>query len=233
MVFSSIYFLFIFLPVVLLLYFTAPPRLRNIILLIASIFFYAWGEPIYVFLMLLSIIINYVMGIDIARSETEGRKKRNLFFAVAINILILGFFKYYGFCLDIVNSITPLDLEYRELPLPIGISFYTFQALSYIIDVYKGKVEPQKNIISFAVFISMFPQLVAGPIVKYTDIEDKLKERDLNRTDIAQGIERLVMGLAKKVGLGFQHVVAQQGAQAASETGGLFGCHFILLSGCQ
>lgn len=182
----------------LLLYFNAPDRLKNPILLIASIFFYAWGEPVYVVLMLFSILFNYVLGLDIDRSE-GARRKRNLVFAIIINVLILGFFKYYGFCVEFINSITPLDLEYRELPLPIGISFYTFQAMSYIIDVYRGKVEPQKNIIHFATYISMFPQLVAGPIVKYTDIVDQLKHRNIERTDIALGIERLVMGLGKKV----------------------------------
>lgn len=197
---------------VLLLYFAAPDRLKNSILLIASIFFYAWGEPVYVVLMLFSILFNYVLGIDIGRSE-GGRRKRNLIYAIIINILILGFFKYYGFCVEFINSITPLDLEYRELPLPIGISFYTFQAMSYIIDVYKGKVESQKNIIHFATFISMFPQLVAGPIVKYTDIADQLKHRDIERNDIALGMERLVLGLAKKVllanNLGFLYTTIQ------------------------
>lgn len=176
-----------------------PPKVKNLVLLTASIFFYAWGEPVYVVLMLFSTLFNYVLGLDIARKEKEAARKRSLIFAVIINLFILGFFKYYGFLLDIFNAITPFHLSYRELPLPIGISFYTFQALSYIIDVYRKKVCVQKNIILFAVYITMFPQLVAGPIVKYEEICDQLKEREITASDFAAGLERLVIGLSKKV----------------------------------
>ena len=198
-VFSSVYFLFIFLPVVLLLYYAASPKVKNPVLLLASIFFYAWGEPIYVVLMLFSTVFNYVMGCDIAREKPAAAKKRSLVFAVVINLLILGFFKYYGFLLETINGIFPFDLPYRELPLPIGISFYTFQALSYIIDIYRGKVEVQKNFVLFAMYITMFPQLVAGPIVKYSDIGADLKERKITAEDMGEGIRRLIIGLGKKV----------------------------------
>lgn len=139
MLFSSITFLFVFLPIVLAVYFLVPYRFKNLVMLIASLFFYAWGEPVYVILMILSICLNYVCGLDIAEKADDDRKKRNsLIFAVVVNLLLLGFFKYYGFLMESVNAVLPFDIPYRELPLPIGISFYTFQALSYIIDVYRG-----------------------------------------------------------------------------------------------
>ena len=147
-------------------------------MLLASIFFYAWGEPVYIILMLLSILLNYFCGQDIdAKREDERKAKRSLIFAVVINLLLLGFFKYYGFLMDSINTVLSADIPYRELPLPIGISFYTFQALSYIADVYWGKVKPQKNILYFALYSSMFPQLIAGPIVRYIDIEQQLEKR--------------------------------------------------------
>ncbi|MFQ6962443.1 MAG: MBOAT family protein, partial [Clostridium sp.] len=132
MLFSSITFLFIFLPVTLVLYFVVPHKFRNIIMLIASLIFYAWGEPVYIILMLLSIFLNYVCGLDICQKEDDPQKAhRSLIFAIVANLLLLGFFKYYGFLLDSLNAVLPVDIPYRELPLPIGISFYTFQALSY------------------------------------------------------------------------------------------------------
>ena len=167
MLFSSITFLFLFLPVVLVIYYLVPWKAKNVFLLIASLLFYAWGEPVYVVLMILSILLNYFCGRDIKANEDDPRKaKFNVAFAVVVNVLILGFFKYYGFLLDTVNAIFQLDLTYRELPLPIGISFYTFQAISYIVDIYRGKVKPQKNILHFALYISMFPQLIAGNVIK-------------------------------------------------------------------
>ena len=181
MLFSSITFLFVFLPVVLAVYFLVPYRFKNLVMLIASLFFYAWGEPVYVILMILSICLNYVCGLDIAEKSEDQKKKRNsLIFAVVFNLLILGFFKYYGFLMESVNAVFPFEIPYRELPLPIGISFYTFQALSYIIDVYRGEVKPQKKLLYFALYISMFPQLIAGPIVRYVDIEEQLEHRTMN-----------------------------------------------------
>ncbi len=200
MLFSSITFLFIFLPVTLVLYFVVPHKFRNIIMLIASLIFYAWGEPVYIILMLLSIFLNYVCGLDICQKEDDPQKAhRSLIFAIVANLLLLGFFKYYGFLLDSLNAVLPVDIPYRELPLPIGISFYTFQALSYIMDVYRKEVRPQKNILYFAMYICMFPQLIAGPIVRYIDIEEQLKNRTVTMRKFGQGAEYFMIGLAKKV----------------------------------
>ena len=200
MLFSSITFLFLFLPIVMAVYYIVPGRGKNIVLLIASLFFYAWGEPVYVVLMILSILFNYFCGRDIqANSEDAGKAKLSLAFAVTVNILILGFFKYYGFLLDTVNSLLPSDIPYRELPLPVGISFYTFQAISYLVDIYRKKAEPQKNILYFALYISMFPQLIAGPIVRYVDIEAQLRNRKISIRRLGQGAVFFIIGLAKKV----------------------------------
>lgn len=192
--------MFLFLPVVLAVYFRVPVKAKNIVLLVASLFFYAWGEPVYVILMILSILLNYFCGQDICEHSDDPRKARlSLIFAVTANLLILGFFKYYGFLLDTVNAILPTDIPYRELPLPIGISFYTFQAISYIMDVYRKNAQPQKNIIYFALYICMFPQLIAGPIVRYADIEEQLRDRRINVRKLGQGSVWFITGLAKKV----------------------------------
>ena len=217
MLFSSITFLFVFLPVTMVLYYLVPKGLRNIIMLIASLIFYAWGEPIYIVLMILSIILNYICGLDVYKKlDDERLVKRSLIFTIAANLLLLGFFKYYGFLMDTLNGILPVDLPYRELPLPIGISFYTFQALSYIIDVYRKEVKPQKNILYFAMYISMFPQLIAGPIVRYIDIEEQIKQRTTTLRKFGQGVGYFCIGLAKKVilansiGQVFAQISAQQ-----------------------
>lgn len=200
MLFSSITFLLIFLPVTLALYFIVPQKFRNLIMLIASLIFYAWGEPIYIVLMILSIALNYFCGLDIEEKQNDKQKaRRSLIFAVVVNLLLLGFFKYYGFLMDSLNTVLPVDIPYRELALPIGISFYTFQAMSYIIDVYRGEAKTQKNILYFALYISMFPQLIAGPIVRYVDIEEQLKNRSFSMRKFGQGAEYFIIGLAKKV----------------------------------
>ena len=200
MVFSSITFLFLFLPIVLAVYYIVPEKAKNIILLIASILFYAWGEPVYIVLMLLSIILNYFCGQDIEeKSDDPVKATRSILFAVVVNVLILMFFKYYGFLLDMLNSILPVEIPYRELPLPVGISFYTFQSLSYVLDIYWKKVKPQKNILYFALYISMFPQLIAGPIVRYIDIEKQLVSRKISAARLGQGAMFFIRGLAKKV----------------------------------
>ena len=199
MVFSSLNFLFLFLPLVMLLQWAAPEPLKNPLLLAASLFFYAWGEPVYIVLMLISVAYNYLAGRQIGGRRDPHRRRVALIGALAVNLGMLGFFKYYGFLVDTLNGLFGLHLANHALPLPIGISFYTFQALSYVIDVYRGKAKPQASLVSFAVYITMFPQLVAGPIVKYTDIERQLTDR---RTSLAQcgvGLERVVLGLAKKV----------------------------------
>lgn len=200
MLFSSITFLFLFLPVVLGVYYLVPMKAKNIVLLLASLFFYAWGEPVYVILMILSILLNYFCGQDVKDHEDDPqRAKRSVAFAVAANLLILGFFKYYGFLLETVNAVLPIEIPYRELPLPVGISFYTFQAISYILDVYRKDAKPQKNILYFALYITMFPQLIAGPIVRYADIEEQLRSRRINIRRIGQGSMLFIIGLAKKV----------------------------------
>lgn len=200
MLFSSIVFLFTFLPITLVLYYLVPGRIKNFVLLIASLIFYAWGEPIYIFLMIASILFNYISGIDIARNL--GHKvaaKRSLIFNIVVNLCILGFFKYEGFVLGSINSILPIDIPYRELALPIGISFYTFQTMSYIIDVYRGNVRVQLNIMDFALYVTMFPQLIAGPIVQYADIQRQLRIRQLSWNKFGEGVLYFIRGLAKKV----------------------------------
>lgn len=200
MVFSSIFFIFSFLPVTIVAYYLAPKRVRNGILLLASLFFYAWGEPVYLFLMLYSILFNYVMGIDIARKQRRGKRAGvSLFFGVVVNLLILGFFKYYGFLAENIEALSGMILPKLELSLPIGLSFYTFQSLSYLVDVYRGKAQYQKNILSFGLYISMFPQLVAGPIVQYADIDAQLKERETSLDKFGQGVRYFIWGLGKKV----------------------------------
>lgn len=200
MLFSSIVFLFTFLPAVMLLYYLLPVRFRNVILLLASLVFYAWGEPVYLFLMLLSILFNYFSGLDIARNLQDKRAaKRSLVFNLIINLAVLGFFKYEGFVLDTLNGILPVHISYHALPLPIGISFYTFQILSYIIDVYRGNVKVQTNLPNFALYVTMFPQLIAGPIVQYADVDEQLASREVSRTKFGEGSMYFIRGLAKKV----------------------------------
>ena len=217
MLFSSIIFLFIFLPLTLLLYYLVPFRMKNYVMLAASLIFYAWGEPVYIILMILSIILNYFCGQDIYEKRDNARAmKMSLMFGVVMNLLILGFFKYYGLLMDTVNAILPIDIPYRVLALPIGISFYTFQAMSYLIDVYRKEVKPQENILYFALYISMFPQLIAGPIVRYIDIEEQLKERSINPNKFGEGAMYFIRGLAKKVvlantfGAVYEQVAAMQ-----------------------
>ena len=199
MLFSSIVFLFTFFPIVLLLYYLVPEKWKNYILLIASLIFYAWGEPIYIFLMLFSIGFNYLSGLDLSTEENERKKKFKFIWNIIVNLSILGFFKYYGFFLDSLESILHIKISYQELALPIGISFYTFQTMSYIIDVYRGKVEAQRNIVLFGVYVTMFPQLIAGPIVQYKDIDEQLKTRTMSREKFGEGTIYFIRGLSKKV----------------------------------
>ena len=190
MVFSSIPFLFFFFPLFLTFYFVSPKKFKNFILLVFSLIFYAWGEPIYIFLMVLSSIVDYCNGLLI--SKYPKRKKIFLIFSIIFNLSLLGFFKYFDFFVTALNiGIDPLGL-----PLPIGISFYTFQTMSYSIDVYNGKVKPEKNFLNFITYVSMFPQLIAGPIVRYETISNELKNR---KEDVAAGFIRFLEGLFKKV----------------------------------
>lgn len=198
MVFSSILFLFYFLPVILIIYFLAPKRHRNLVLFIGSLFFYAWGEPVYVVAMLFSVAFNFFLGLRV--HEAEGaRKKKLLTLAVTVNLAVLVFFKYTNFLIDTVNFVLPWDLPTLDLPLPIGISFYTFQTMSYVIDVYRGKVKAQENFIRFGTYVASFPQLIAGPIVRYSTIEKQLVQRRETIEGFSAGITRFAVGLAKKV----------------------------------
>ena len=202
MIFSSVFFIFIFLPVTLAVYFLVPRPGKNAVLLMVSLIFYAWGEPVYILLMIFSIIYNYISGIEIDYRRRQGQAGRMRFvfwMTVAVNLGILMFFKYYGFFLENINRILPIDIPYKELALPVGISFYTFQALSYIIDVYQEKVPVQKNVIDFGTFITMFPQLIAGPIVRYSDIAAQLKKRSVTPAKFGVGTAWFLRGLGKKV----------------------------------
>lgn len=202
MIFSSIFFLFVFLPITLFLYYVVPWKFKNFMLLLCSLIFYAWGEPVYVFLMLFSIVFNYLSAIEIdgyRKNENTKMLRYSFWFTVIVNLAILGFFKYYGFLVNNLNAILPFEIPYRELSLPIGISFYTFQTLSYIIDVYKGVVPVQKNFVSFGAYVTMFPQLIAGPIVRYTDVDAQLSKRTHSLYKFGQGVSWFLRGLGKKV----------------------------------
>ena len=199
MLFSSITFLFLFLPIMLAVYYIAPPQWKNLLLLAGSLIFYAWGEPVYIILMILSILLNYFCGMDIEnKSENEAKAKRSLVFAITVNIVLLVFFKYFGFLVESTNTLFGISIPYRELALPIGISFYTFQEISYIIDVYRGKVKAQQSLVKYALYVSMFPQLVAGPIVCYGDIEKQLTARKISGRKLGQGAMLFIIGLSKK-----------------------------------
>lgn len=200
MVFSSTIFLCVYLPLVLLGYYICPKKGRNLFLLIVSLVFYAWGEPKYVFLMIFSILVNYIFGR--LMDKNRGRQKRMkllLVLSVVIDLGLLSVFKYTDFIITNVNAIFGSSFDLLNIALPIGISFYTFQAMSYTIDVYRDDVRVQKNLIDFGMYITMFPQLIAGPIVRYADVQDQLAERSVTTADFSEGVMRFVVGLGKKV----------------------------------
>lgn len=202
MVFSSFVFLMVFLPIVLLVYYICPGRLRNLVLLIASLIFYAWGEPVYVLIMLFSTVFDYTNGrlIEFFKKKNRPRgAKAALIVDVCGNLAILGFFKYADFFIGNLNSITGAGISLLHIALPIGISFYTFQTMSYTIDVYRGEVEAQHNILDFATYVTLFPQLIAGPIVQYKTIAKELTARKVTLNDFSEGAFRFSVGLAKKV----------------------------------
>ena len=200
MIFSSIPFLFFFFPLFILLYFTLPFKYKNYILLLFSLIFYAWGEPIYILLMIFSSIVDFINGKNIEKYKDDNKKKKfYLIISIIINISLLGFFKYADFFIKVINNILNLDIPLLNLGLPIGISFFTFQTMSYSIDVYRGDVKAEKDFLTFMTYVCMFPQLIAGPIVRYETVSSELHKRDINFKKFADGFTRFLRGLFKKV----------------------------------
>lgn len=203
MLFSSLEFLFLFMLVTVPVYFLCPMRWRNLVLLVVSLIFYGWGEPVYVFLMAFTIAVDYLFGWLVEKKKDTPGARRCLVWAVVINLGLLGFFKYADFVIENIRLIPGLGgLRPLGLGLPIGISFYTFQALSYVIDVYRGDVRAQRDPISFGAYVTLFPQLIAGPIVRYRDVDHQLREREQSVLLVASGVRTFTAGLAKKVLLG-------------------------------
>ena len=199
MLFSSIPFLYCFLPAVVLAYFLVPQRLKNAVLLVFSLLFYGWGEPRYVFLMMTTIAIFYGCGLAIGKAQTQNYKKLWLTLSVAVGIGLLAIFKYADFFIENINAATGISIPLLRLALPVGISFYTFQSLSYTIDVYRGKAAVQRDPIAFGAYVTLFPQLIAGPIVRYTDVARELNSRTHSWEDAMLGIRRFLIGLGKKI----------------------------------
>ena len=197
MVFSSITFMYYFLPIVLLIYFVSPNKIKNLILLLSSMLFYFYGEPTYIWVLILSCIVNYLSALLISKYRKQS--KLILIIAVIIDLGLLMYFKYTNFFIDNINTLFNTNINAIKVIMPIGISFFTFQTLSYVIDVYTKKVEANKNFITFASYVSLFPQLIAGPIVRYSDIEKELKERTHSYDLFAHGVRRFTIGLGKKV----------------------------------
>lgn len=200
MLFSSVTFIFYFLPITFILYYIVPNKFKNYILLVASMIFYAWGGLLYFPLLLVSIIVNYIFGLKIDKYKDNREKDRRiLIYSIIFNILFLGVFKYSNFLVDNINVLFNTSFNIPTIPLPIGISFYTFQSMSYVIDVYRGDGRVQRNILNLALYISMFPQLVAGPIVRYETVDRQITERSYSFDKFNFGLERVVKGLFKKV----------------------------------
>ena len=199
MLFSSIPFLYYFLPAVLITYFAVPRNLKNAVLLLFSLVFYGWGEPKLLALMIFTIAMFFFCGLMIERAQTQKLKKFWLIVSVVISLTLLGIFKYADFFIDSFNAVTGLSIPLLRLALPVGISFYTFQSLSYTVDVYRGKVPAQRNPISFGAYVALFPQLIAGPIVRYIDVARELEERTHSWEDVCLGTRRFLIGFSKKI----------------------------------
>lgn len=225
MVFSSLLFLFMYLPAVLAVYYVTPKRWRNALLFIVNLIFYGWGEPIYVSLMIFSTIVDYTCGyfINKYRHVNDRKAKAFLVTSVIINLSLLGFFKYAGFITDTLNFLPFLHIPSFKVALPIGISFYTFQTMSYSIDVYRGDAPVQKNIITFGTYVSLFPQLIAGPIVRYKDVAYQLDHRRETLNDFTKGVCVFCVGLAKKVLIANQMGALWDSIQATGEVNGWLG----------
>ena len=200
MVFSSIVFLYIFLPIMLIIYFIVPNKFKNAVMIIASLIFFAWGEIRYIFIMLVLAIMDYICGKKIDKyKEDLNKKKVFLFIDISINILILFFFKYADFIITNINNVTNLGIPLLNIPLPIGVSFNTFQSLSYIIDVYRGTVKCEKSFYNYLAYTTLFPQIIAGPIVRYETVDDELENKNISIDNFTVGIKRFIIGLGKKV----------------------------------
>ena len=199
MVFSGITFLYFFLPAVLLVYMLVPKKCKNIILLIAGLLFYSWGEPAYFWVMIASSLVDYAAGLYMNRTESKGKRRAALVVSMVADLGFLFVFKYSGFVVDVINKAFGTNIPRPDLPLPIGISFYTFQSMSYTIDIFRKKTKVQKNFINYLTYVSLFPQLVAGPIVRYNEVADSLTDRTSNADTIGEGAALFIKGLAKKV----------------------------------
>ena len=201
MLFSSNVFLYFYLPITLALYYISPRKIRNLVLFLVSLFFYGWGEPVYLLLMVATILLNYICGAVIEHRKQFGKPRVTLIIGVALNLALLGFFKYFNFFMENLQALIPAlrGIQVPEVVLPIGISFYIFQSMSYIIDVYRDDAPVQKNPITFGTYVALFPQLIAGPIVRYADVAAQLQKRRENLSQFAAGIRLFLVGLAKKV----------------------------------
>ncbi|WP_304340534.1 MBOAT family O-acyltransferase [Metaclostridioides mangenotii] len=215
MIFSSLIFLFSFLPIVFILYYLVSDKLKNFVLLLASLFFYAWGEPKYIFLMLGSIAANYIFGLKVS-SNNKKEKKLWLIISVIFNIFLLVIFKYTNFFVDNINTLFNANISIPTIALPLGISFFTFQTMSYVIDVYRKDGDVQRNIFDLALYISLFPQLVAGPIVRYQTVDEQINKRTYSSDKFAVGVNRFICGLAKKVILSNQLGMVADGVFATN-----------------
>ena len=222
MLFSSIPFLFYFLPAVLLAYFAVPKKLKNAVLLLSSLVFYGWGEPKYVLLMIVTITAFYGCGLAIGSAKSQNAKKIWLTVSVIVGIALLTIFKYADFFIQSFSAVTGLSIPFLKLALPIGISFYTFQCMSYAVDVYRGETEAQKDPIAFGAYVSLFPQLIAGPIVRYVDVARELENRDTTLDDAMAGIRRFLVGLGKKILLANQLGLLTETFRASTEKSILF-----------
>ncbi len=211
MVFSSLFFIFVFLPASLAAYYLVPKRFRNLCLLAFSLAFYAWGEPVYILLMLFAVCFNFAAGRAIAGARTPRGKKAALTAAVCADVAMLGFFKYAGLLVSTAAQATGLALAAPAVALPIGISFYTFESISYVVDIYRGDAPAQRSFVNFGTYLSLFPHLISGPIIRYRDMATQLTERTVTRADFAEGSRRFLTGLAKKA------LLADQLAQIAEK----------------
>ena len=225
MVFSSLLFLFLYLPIVLAIYYAVPYKFRNLFLFFANLVFYGWGEPVFVLLMIFSTIVDYTCGYFIDKYRTKNKKiaKSFLITSIIINLSLLGFFKYAGFITDTLNAIPFFSLPQISVPLPIGISFYTFQTMSYSIDVYRDDAPVQKNIITFGTYVALFPQLIAGPIVRYKDIAYQLDHRKETLSDFTKGVKLFCIGMGKKVLLANQMGLMWDTIRESGELNGWLG----------